>query len=331
MTTAITYENHFTTLAGWAPGALQDQQLGYAYEHDGRFIHVFGRSGQLWPVSSGLTFFEQATGSIEDWATRTFGAQKIGQVLLDAGTAVSGVWRPGLYWDEQLLQALGTDRIERRSAEQALHGLVERLSDLLLYVEPEGPGLNAYSARSRELLILASTEAENYWTHYLTAAGQTAPKNGFSTNHYVKLAVPLYLDEFQVELVPFAQVPALRPFAGWNPTAPTQSLPWYHAYNQTKHHRTAHLAEATVERCLQAVAANLILFSVRFGPWALYQSATPLSSLINHLFTIELVGADPATFYVPLTKPPAGYGANGLGWGDSKPWTEPWTSLPLKL
>jgi hypothetical protein len=165
----------------------------------------------------------------------------------------------------------------------------------------------------------------------LGLAGAVKPQNGFSTRHYVKLAAPLHLDEFQVALSPYAHAPAVRPFDGWTAAAPTQSLPWYDAYNKTKHDRAAHLSSATVERCLEAVAASLILFCVRFGPFALYNSSTPLSSLVNHLFSIELVGADPTTFYVPLVQPPAGYGDNGLGWGDSKLWTHGWVSKPLKI
>ena len=185
MANVIAYENNFTTLAGWAPGSLLDQRRGYAYEHDGRFLHIFGRSGQLWTISSGLTFFEKTNGTIEDWAKQTFSARNVTMMQLPAGTVVDGVWRPGLNWEDQIFQALGTDRIARRGAEQALHGLVERLADLLLYIEPGGAGLGSYGPKSRELLILACTEVETTWTHYMGLASATAPKNGFNTGHYV--------------------------------------------------------------------------------------------------------------------------------------------------
>jgi hypothetical protein len=143
MPDAVAYENTVTTMPGWVPDSFVDQPRGYAYEHDGRFIHLFGRHGQLWTISSGLTFFQQSIGTLDDWAKANFGAKDNKKMSAPAGTVIDGVWRPGLFWEEQIFQALRVDRVIRRSAEQALHSLVERLSELLLYIEPEGAGLTA--------------------------------------------------------------------------------------------------------------------------------------------------------------------------------------------
>lgn len=320
-----------TTMPGWGPDALAYQPRGYAYEHGGRFIHMFGRTGQLWTISSGLSFYRQANGALEEWAKTNFKAKKIAQMDNPAGAVVDGVWRPGIYWEEQIFQALNVDRPARRSAEQALHSLVERLTELLLYIEPEGAGLTAYGPRSRELLILACTEVENVWIQFLRIANAQEPQQGFKTSHYVKLSSPLHLEEFQVTLAPYARVPPLRPFKGWDVSAPTQTLPWYNAYNKTKHNRTDHLEEATLERCLQAVAASIVLFCVRYGPFSLFNPGTPLATLASHLISIELIDADPISFYVPLVKLPADYGSTGMGYGETKTWAEPWTIAPLRV
>jgi hypothetical protein len=331
MPAAITYENGIEDLPGWMPGSLADQPLGYAYEYGGHFVHLFGRDCGLWVISSGLTFYEKADGALGDWTTRVFAAKNSKTMRLDAGSVIEGVWRPGLYWEDQIFQALRTDRVERRAAEQALYGLVERLNELLLYIEPEAAGLKAYGPRSRELLILACTEVENTWTHYMRRSGAAIPKNGFKTSNYVKLAAPLCLAEYEIKLAPYAYAPAVRPFNGWSAGAPTQSIPWYDAYNKTKHDRALHLPEATLERCIEAVAASVIMFCVRFGPVSLYQPSTPLASLANHLFTIELVDCDPVTFYVPLIELPSDHYFTGLGSGDSQSFTKPWSIQPLSL
>jgi len=330
---AITYENNFTTLAGWATGSLADQKRGYAYQSGNDFIHFFGRDSGHWVVSSGLTFWQkpQADETVEQWAQKHFHATDCQQLKNDAGEVVKGVWRPGLFDDSQMLQALQTSQIERRAAEQALFSLVERLNDLLLYIEPEGPGLAAYGPRSRELLILACTEVENTWTHYMRLANQQPSGQGFKTTDYVKLAEPLHLKEFRVELLPYAHAPRVAPFAGWDAAAPTQSLPWYDAYNKTKHDRAAHLSDATFERCLEAVAANLVMFCVRFGPAALFHQTTPLSSLVNHLFVVDLVDPDVTTFYVPRVEVPLDWDTTNIGWGDSQKWTVPWQQKPLAV
>jgi hypothetical protein len=51
--------------------------------------------------------------------------------------------------------------------------------------------------------------------------------------------------------------------------------------------------------CLLAVAANLILFTTRFGYHALYSGRGNLSANFNESFSIDLTRADPTTFYVP--------------------------------
>lgn len=326
---AITYAVTDPALPGFGPGALAKVRRGLAYELDGAFVHFFGQDHGLWTVSPGLTVTQSSTGDLERWAVDVFGAEQIRPLTIDAGHVVDGVWRPGLYYVDQIWQALGTDAQEQRAAEQSLHLLVSALNDLFLYVEPEHSGLDAYGPKTRELLILACTEVEDVWNRYLRRTSRSAPARGYVTNDYVALRDPLHLAEYQLELVPFANVPKVRPFAAWRAEAPTRSLAWYDAYNKTKHDRSAHLSSATVAQCIEAVAANVVLYCVRFGPFPLFEQTTPLASLATHLFSVELVGADPTSFYVPLIDLPAR--PETLGWGDSRDMTAPWTVDPLTV
>jgi hypothetical protein len=86
-----------------------------------------------------------------------------------------------------------------RLAEQALLLLIQRLNELLLFVEPDVATLSTFSHKARELLLLACTECENYWQDYLRDAN-ALPLNGrlFTTNDYVKLLGPLHLAEFEI-------------------------------------------------------------------------------------------------------------------------------------
>lgn len=330
MTSAIVYKNTKTAIRNWVDTIHREYDRGMAYETATHFVHFYGRGNGLWVVSTRLTATERKAGTITDWVTRVFGADQIRQATNQAGRTVAGVWRPALNYQEESLQALAASESEQRAAEQALRLLVERLDELFLYIEPDSDGLKAYSHKTRELLILACTEVENTWKHYMRTAGVTPTAGDFSTKDYVRLLGPLYLPEYEVSLKPYAAVPATRPFLGWDAAAPTKSLPWYDAYNKTKHDRTTHFPDATLRNCIVAIAANLVLFCVRFSPFPLFQGVGTLSSLVNHLFKIELRDPDPASLYVPLISPPTNIREN-LVCGQSKDWIQKWVVRPLTI
>lgn len=302
-----------------------------AYESGTHFVHFYGSGKGFWTVSTGLTATERKSGLLADWVSRVFGADQVRPANHAVGSAVAGVWRPALYFQSEVLQALGTSDSEQRATEQALRLLVERLDELLLYIEPDANGLKAYSHKTRELLILACTEAENTWKHYMRLGGTTPVAGGnFTTRDYVSLRGPLFLSEYEISLKPYGTVPPMRPFLGWDSAAPTKSLPWYDAYNKTKHDRGTHFSEATLHNCLMAIAANLALFCVRFSPFPLFQTAGTLAPLVNHLFGIELRDCDPATFYVPLLSLPSNI-RQDLVCGQSREWVQKWKTLPLTI
>lgn len=160
--------------------------------------------------------------------------------------------------------------------------------------------LTAYSHKTRELLILACTDIEAHWKYHLERAGVMPAGQGFTTNDYVGLRDPLHIREYSVSLPRYSEIPDLRPFFDWSTEpGPTQTIPWYDAYNKAKHDRHGNFAEATLLACIQAIAANIVMFSVRFGPFRLYNGGGMLSALFNPMFDVSLVDCDPKSFYVP--------------------------------
>lgn len=327
---AITYKNTKTTLPNWVPTIHEDEARGVAYQKDGFCIHIYGKSYGLWVQSVGLTATEQKQCDIEDWAVDTFGADEIETMTSRVGEAIDGVWRPGLYYQTEIYQAIGVTEYQQKSAEQALKILIEKLDDLFIYIEPSPEGLKAYSHKTRELLILACTEVENIWKQYMDIAGEQPSGANFNTNDYVKLLKPLSLSEFEVSLKPYNAVNPFEPFGCWDATRPTQSITWYDAYNKTKHDRNSHFKEATLEACIHSVCANIVLFCVRYGPYLLYQGQGTLSALFNQLFEISIIDPDPKTFYVPSLTLPANYRTD-LVCGDTKKFIDPWKKTPLIL
>ena len=71
--------------------------------------------------------------------------------------------------------------------------------------------------------------------------------------------------------------------------------------------RSSHFAEGSLWNCLQAVAANLALFDVRFGPFYLFHGAGTLAAFVNQLFAIELKDCLPSSFYVPAVSLPTNH------------------------
>jgi hypothetical protein len=306
MFTAITYKNSITTLPGWVDNLHVSQQIGYAYLADEHYIHVYGSGDNLWILSTGLTATEKkiAEKTITDWTSERFGAQDIRAMKLSPGEVLCSVWRPGLYYSQEIYQALNTQEHEQRAAEQALRILIEKLDDLLLYIEPTVNGLNTYGHKTRELLILACTEVENYWLQYMRIAHATPAGRSFTTNDYVKLLAPLCLAEYKVSFKQSNSMPPSCPFENWSSANPTQSLGWYDSYNKTKHDRATHFAEATLKNCLDAISATITLFCVRYSPFPLVSGNGSAAALFNQHFSVQLHEPDPRTFYIPQIKLP---------------------------
>ena len=301
---ALVYRNTKTTVPHLSP-VHNEQPRGIAYETANHFVHIYGNDAGVWVMSPGLTVTEKRTGLLRDWIERVFGAVDVEESLNEVGHTIEGVWRPGLVFESELLQGLKNTEIERRVAEQAIRILVQRLDEILLYIEPTKIGLGSYGHKIRELLILACTEVENSWKTYMIRA-EAPPANGrvFTTRDYVKLHQPLFLQDFEISLPLYAVVEPLKPFRGWDVNEPTQSLQWYDAYNKTKHDRSAHFDSSTLQNCIDAVVAALVLFCVRFSPFPLLLGVSTLTTLSNQMFSVRLDGCSPSSFYAPLMELP---------------------------
>jgi len=297
---AFTYINTHTNIPGWVDTVHIEQERGYAYESNGRFFHVYGLTQGFWGLSTGLTASEPAGDqSLKSWIDSVFGADNIEPMQLEPGEVIKGVWRPGLYFKNQRYQALSINDHIQRTAEQALRNLIEKLDEILLYIEPSSTGLQSYGHKSRELLILACTEVENIWAQYMRLANVLPTGSGFNTNDYVKLLAPLHLSEFKISCKLISNSYSIEPFSQWSTRRPSQSLPWYNAYNKTKHDRENYFSEATLSNCMQAIAAVVALFCVRHSPFPLVQGNSSLAGIFSQHFDISLTNPDYKSFYVP--------------------------------
>jgi len=145
--------------------------------------------------------------------------------------------------------------------------LLKDLQDLFDYVEPADKNLSCYSYRIHALLLRACVEVEANCKAILKENGYTKKnKKGedvdMNMGDYKKINFTHRLSSYQV-MVPYwnGNKNIRSPFSSW---ATGDSLPWYDAYNATKHDRLAEFKEATFEHLIDACCGVLVILSAQF-------------------------------------------------------------------
>lgn len=303
----ICYKNTKSLLPNWNPNEIVHSKfpLGYAYETDTHFVHFFGSNTGFYPIQVGLCVIEGKTDTLIEWVEKVFGAKDIQEMYNDVGTSIEGVWRPSLYYTDDVNQALNYTDSQMRYSEQAIRQLVEKLDEILKFIQPDPINYNVYGYRIRELLILTCTEIENIWQYYMKTSS-TLPRNGrtYNTNDYVQLLSKLYLSEYSVKLKSYENINQIKPFANWNVASPTTSLQWYDAYNKTKHDRDSNFTLSNLENILISISACLVMHIVHFGPWSIIEQNNTFASIVNQHFQFEIVQPDIRSFYIHLVNMP---------------------------
>ena len=83
---------------------------------------------------------------------------------MEIGIKKKHIWKPLL--QENIEKELEIDVYELCRAKRNLSILIQKLQDVLMYIEPSENGLKAYSHKLRELLILACTDLECAFKDY---------------------------------------------------------------------------------------------------------------------------------------------------------------------
>jgi hypothetical protein len=175
------------------------------------------------------------------------------------------MYRPVFDHEEDTVTLPAQDVLSLISGLGQLAVLVEQLSRLFRVVFPENHNLDVYGHEIRNLIILACTEVEAQWRGVLRMNHYNGTQHHFTTKDYVKLFAPLKLAEYQVSLPLYPQIPSISPFVGWDQQKPTQSLPWYEAYNAVKHDRENKFPQAKLQYAVDAVTACAVMLQAQYG------------------------------------------------------------------
>lgn len=143
--------------------------------------------------------------------------------------------------------------------------MVEQFKEIFKSVEPTGRNLQSFGSLIRNVLLLAAMEFENECKGVLNANGYKPVGGGdrWTTVDFVKTLRPLRLGEYQVRLGYYPNLQPWTPFAGWSSVQPTQTLPWYAAYNAVKHDREVNFHQSTIENALNALIGCAIMLAAQ--------------------------------------------------------------------
>lgn len=165
------------------------------------------------------------------------------------------------------------DREYAQNAEHYVRALLliqNDLQEIFEYVEPSDECRAAYSYRIHALLMRTCIEVEANFRAILEENLFTHPKRPLNMSDYRRVDVTHHLSSYEVILPIWnGTPPILRPFDPWrlargSAKLPGVGLPWYQAYNASKHDRQEAFKQGNLETLVMAVAGLLVLISSQF-------------------------------------------------------------------
>ena len=133
--------------------------------------------------------------------------------------------------------------------------------DLFDYIEPSDANVATHSHRIHELLLRTCVEVEANCTAILRENGYQK-RGDWTMGDYKKIEQSHYLSQYEVKVPNWLGSFGVRtPFSSW---ATSGSLPWYTAYNHTKHDRHKNFSKANFGNLIDSVAGLSALLASQF-------------------------------------------------------------------
>lgn len=164
---------------------------------------------------------------------------------------------------------------------RAYLNIERKLKEIFDYIEPAKGNLSVFSFELYGLFLRACAEVELNCKAIMESNGVN--KKQFSMNDYVKLDKSSKLSKYRLEykklrfvdnnivryeskvLCPFEQFEIYLNATQKDGISPSPK--WYSEYNEVKHNREQNFEMATLDNCMMAVAAILVLLYSQFGPY----------------------------------------------------------------
>lgn len=241
------------------------------------------------PQIINVTICDKDNYEIQNTLEKYFEYSILKKVKIEIGVKIPHIWKPLL--NVNIQKELDFKIFDLYRAKRDLGILIQKLQEILLYIEPSPNGLKTYGHKIKELLILTCTEIENNFKFYNLGKNER-------TSDYIKILDFVDLSKYNISLIGYAENFKCCPFKEWNKKEPTKSIQWYDAYTKLKHHSEESFHLATLENCLNAIAAKLILFAIRYSPMSLYNEFDTCSQLARSSLDYRIEESD--DFYIPV-------------------------------
>lgn len=157
------------------------------------------------------------------------------------------------------------DRQEYSNRLNQLELLLDDLFDVFNVVAPYKENLSCFGNKIRNIIILACTEIDSMMKGILEKSKVKPQFKFYTTNDYIKLNVPLQLNEYTLSFSRFEELGDSKPFFKWNSNNPTGSLSWYLDYNNVKHDRESNFSKANLTNAIDSIMALAALMVSQFG------------------------------------------------------------------
>jgi hypothetical protein len=140
--------------------------------------------------------------------------------------------------------------------------LQEDVLNLFSYVEPSDKNIETYSHRIQQLLMRACVEVEANLTAIFLDNEYAAAQGNLTMQQYRLIDISHRLSSYEIRVPTWQGSKGVRkPFHGWSQGAP---LPWYQAYNKSKHNRHENFKLATFDALIDAFCGLSALLSAQF-------------------------------------------------------------------
>jgi hypothetical protein len=140
--------------------------------------------------------------------------------------------------------------------------LEKDIGELFEFIEPSDQNCCCYSFRIHELLLRACVEVEANCTAILKENSYEKSRS-LNMRDYKKINASHHLSSFDVQLPRWQGRKKIRkPFEMWGSG---RSLPWWQAYNETKHDRRMGFAKATFDHLIDAACGVVTILYAQFS------------------------------------------------------------------
>jgi hypothetical protein len=240
-----------------------DHKPGRVYSLSNNMLTLLSNTLIQFAVPPGLDPISVvAEHETRNWPTVPFSHIEIRD--LHVGKYFPSVARPLYPGHGGNLNPNATSEIEiAKNTWRELEIIVHDLEQCFNVTSPFEDNYSAFGIFYEKLIYFACIGVESLLRKILEDNGHTC--RWMSMSSFVKLEPYLHLAEYSVRIDQYPWLPPIQPFDGWTASAPSQSLPWFQAYNVLKHDKRKSETLASMRHALSSAAAYYILSYAVFG------------------------------------------------------------------